>query len=501
VITASLITKRRENTYHIPNWIYKQEKITMADSLDRRKFLKTTLAASTVGMGVASTSLHAESGTDSGNTASTAQSLAGYNLTTMDRNRQILLDEMAEIPAMDCHQHLWPESERVAVDADVLLLFHTYAFNDLMSAGMKTRPGDNAHGSNVLRNTEVPLEERWKYVSPWLDKIKYGTSYRATALALRDLYGINELNDRTFQEASEKIREANKPGLYRWVLRERSNIRTSLVQNLVTLGYVEDLPRHDGVLTPVYGGPSCYQYPIGPLVKHLKEKYATKIDDLDTYLEVLTRFLSGLKKSGFAGFKYYATKPRLVPDYNAARKVFKEFVDPGSPEPIVEAVILDHVFKKAAEWDWTISVHCGGAYMDTRTYDTRDIIDTVSRYPETRFDLFHLGVPFTREIIYIAKMYANTTLDLCWCVVLSESMTRNAINEILDAVPVNKVIAFGADYAGDVENSYGCLLMVRETLAEALAERIALGRLDLDDARQISRMWLHDNPASIYRFS
>lgn len=472
----------------------------MANSLDRRRFLKNTLAASTVGVGAACTSLQAGSGNRSGNSAtSTARSLAGYNPTTMDRNRQVLFDEMAGIRTLDCHQHLWPESERVAVEADILLLFHTYAFNDLMSAGMKVQPGDHGHGRNILRDTDTPLDERWKFVSPWLDQIKYGTSYRATAIALRDLYGIDELNDQTYREASEKIRAANKPGLYRWVLRDRSNIRTSLVQNLVALGYVENLPTHGGVLTPVYGGPSCYQYPIGPLVKHLEEKFGSPIHDLDTYLEILTRFLSGLRESGFAAFKYYATKPRLVPDYDAARKVFMEFVDPGQPHPIVEAVILDHVFKKAAEWDWTVSVHCGGAYMDTRTYDTRYIIDTVSRYPETRFDLFHLGVPFTREIIYIAKMYANTTLNLCWCPVLSESMTRTAINEILDAVPVNKVIAFGGDYAGDVENTYGCLMMTRETLAEALAERIALGRLDLDDARQISRMWFHDNPEKIYR--
>ena len=139
--------------------------------------------------------------------------------------------------------------------------------------------------------------------------------------------------------------------------------------------------------------------------------------------------------------------------------------------------------------------------MDFRTFDPRTVIEVVIEYPETRFDLFHLGFPFARQFIFIAKQYPNVTLNLCWCVLLSESITRQSINEILDTVPVNKVIAFGGDYYMDVENVYGHLHMAREVLAEALSERIARGRIDLEDAKNVIKLWFYDNPANIYRLT
>ena len=101
----------------------------------------------------------------------------------------------------------------------------------------------------------------------------------------------------------------------------------------------------------------------------------------------------------------------------------------------------------------------------------------------------------------LAKQYANAYLDLCWCHVLSESITRQSIHEIIEMVPVNKVMGFGGDYVMNVENVYGHLVMARETLAEALAERMAYGRLDMEGAEQIARLWFHDNPASFYNLS
>ena len=472
----------------------------MSKNYDRRSFLKTTVAASSVGLGVAAAANAGASDAQAGESALAATPPYGMIPSASDRHRQSLLDYMAQLEVIDGHQHLWPERERVAVDADVLLLFHTYAFNDLISAGMKTKPGENAHGANILRDTETPLEERWKAVSPYLEQIKYGTSYRATQIALRGLYGIDDLNDRTYQEASEKIRASNKPGLYRWVLRDHCKIRTCLVQSLVNEGYVKDLEPRD-LMTRIFSGPTCYQLHYRPFIDTLNESYGISIQDLDTYLETLTRLLSELRADGVAGFKYYQTKPLVPLDRAAAAKAFTDWLAGGPVERVLECEVMDHVFKLAADWDWPISVHCGGAYMDFRTFDTRDIIELLIRYPGTRFDLFHLGVPFPREVIFIAKQYPNASLNLCWCAVLSESMTRQALNEIIDAVPVNKVIAFGADYAGDVENTYGHLVMVRETLAEALAERIAYGRLDLDAAKEIAKMWLFDNAARIYRLS
>jgi hypothetical protein len=82
---------------------------------------------------------------------------------------------------------------------------------------------------------------------------------------------------------------------------------------------------------------------------------------------------------------------------------------------------------------------------------------------------------------------------------LSEWITRQSINEILDMVPVNKVIAFGSDARENIEVVYGYLVMMREVLAEALSERIHHGRINLEDARYIANLWFDHNPKHIYR--
>ena len=115
--------------------------------------------------------------------------------------------------------------------------------------------------------------------------------------------------------------------------------------------------------------------------------------------------------------------------------------------------------------------------------------------------IYHLGIPEVRSAIQIVKNFPNAYLNLCWCYVLSQDITRRTINEILDCVPVNRVCAFGGDYVFGVENVYGHLVMARETFAEALAERIGRGHIDMEGARHVAQRWFHDNPAKLYRLN
>ena len=46
---------------------------------------------------------------------------------------------------------------------------------------------------------------------------------------------------------------------------------------------------------------------------------------------------------------------------------------------------------------------------------------------------------------------------------------------------------------------YSLLVMAKEDVAEALAERIASGRMTPVEARGIARRWFFDNPHELYR--
>lgn len=114
------------------------------------------------------------------------------------------------------------------------------------------------------------------------------------------------------------------------------------------------------------------------------------------------------------------------------------------------------------------------------------------------FDLFHLGMPMVRDAMMIGKNFPNVSLNLCWCPVVSQRMTMHALNEILDMVPVNKIIAFGGDYRCVVQKVWGHLVMARETVASVLAGRIYDREMTEERAVEIAKMWFHDNPSDIY---
>ena len=135
---------------------------------------------------------------------------------------------------------------------------------------------------------------------------------------------------------------------------------------------------------------------------------------------------------------------------------------------------------------------------DFRTLDSQHLIPIVQRHPNTRFDLYHMGMPEVRQTGVIGKNFPNVWLNLCWCHIISQRMTVAALDEWLDMVPVNKILAFGGDYGKPVEKVYGHLVMAREDIALVLARRVRDGLMTESQAVEVARRWFWDNPKELY---
>ena len=103
-----------------------------------------------------------------------------------------------------------------------------------------------------------------------------------------------------------------------------------------------------------------------------------------------------------------------------------------------------------------------------------------------------------RDAVLIGKNFPNVSLNLTWCSVISQQLTYRMLAEIIDMVPDNKIIAFGGDYRCCVQKVYGHLVMAREVIAAALADRIETGDFDKEYALHLAKLWFHDNPKRIY---
>lgn len=397
-----------------------------------------------------------------------------------------LVERMEGFEVIDCHEHLPPESHRTGAEVDAFTFFSHYTSGDLRVAGM---PQEQYRS---LFDTRIPLNKRWETLKPFWEKIRFTSYSRAVLIAMKKFYGFDDLNDATYQPLSEAMAKANTPGIYERVLRDACKIKTALTQCGTTeLG--------TPLLTPVM--PMVYETERAELLIHPPFDREAKVRSLDDYLDAVRRYVKRVKSEGTVGLKM-RSNPYRNPDRKEALSAFESLVNGSverlpSPNPLCDYVV-DETIKIATEEELVICVHTG-YWGDFRTLDPLHIIPILQRHPETKFDLYHLGYPWLRETLMLGKGFHNVWLNLCWTHIISQRFAMDGVDEGLDLIPTNKILAFGGDYGKPVEKVYGHLIMARENIARVMARRIEHGLLTEDQALHIARMWFFDNPAKLYR--
>ncbi|RLE68249.1 MAG: hypothetical protein DRJ43_05905, partial [Thermoprotei archaeon] len=137
---------------------------------------------------------------------------------------------------IDAHEHLEPESGRLSGSQDPLPMFLThYLSTDFLVAGMGVEELER------LRNSEVPWESRWELFEEWWGYAQTTGYGQVIRLAIRDLYGVEELSRNSYPKLLEAMEKAARPGFYRWVLRERGGIEKCILDRGVVRDYDRDL--------------------------------------------------------------------------------------------------------------------------------------------------------------------------------------------------------------------------------------------------------------------
>lgn len=396
---------------------------------------------------------------------------------------------LEQMEVIDAHEHLGPERKRLETKVDVFTLFSHYTRGDLLVAGMSEAEYKD------LFNHDIPLDRRWQTFQPYWERIRWGSYARAALLAAQRFYGFDDINEKTYAPLSEAMQRANTPGIYERVLRDACNIRTALTQcGSTDLGGTY-------LLTPVM--PMVYGMETASALAHPPFEPNIEISSLDEYLDAMGRYVARVKREGAVGLKM-ASNPYREPSREEAAAAFSSLMT-GAAErlPAVNPLrdyVVDQVIRFATESELVVCVHTG-YWGDFRTLDPLHMIPILQRHPKTRFDIYHLGYPWLREAIMLGKGFPNVWLNLCWTHIISQRFAVIGLDELIDVVPVNKVIAFGGDYGTPVEKVYGHLLMAREDVARVLGQRIKEGEMTESKALSLARKWFWDNPVELYRLN
>jgi predicted TIM-barrel fold metal-dependent hydrolase len=420
---------------------------------------------------------------------------------SIDDLRQSLIEEMSEMDVVDTHEHLPNEAERLKQQVDFSTLFSHYCRSDLVAAGMADADYDRFVGPGSSPS------EKWEFLAPYYELIISGSYSRAAHLSMQRFYGMSRLAGAADAEAlSERIQEANKPGLYRRVLKDTCRIATAL--NFAGM----DADRE--FFTPVLFVTPFAEVASLDALRAIEAETGTSGTTLPRYLNGLARYLSEQQKNGLKGIKFlfaYMRDLQFDPvDAGTAERVFNRIAGEScGMRPSVlgyeetrplQDYLVHRLTEVAGDLDLTVVFHTGiqaGNYNNLDNARPTQLWDLFRRFHNVRFDLLHGGLPFIDEAGLLAKYFPNVTVDMAWMHAISPELSVRALRDWVDLVPRNKVLGFGGDYHV-VEKVYGHLVLARENIAAALADKVGQGAISRDNARAWARALLWDNPRAVY---
>jgi predicted TIM-barrel fold metal-dependent hydrolase len=416
-----------------------------------------------------------------------------------------LLDHIHSLWILDTHEHLPTEAQRPA-DTDVLAewLIH-YASDDLRSAGL------SAEGLAEARDSKKDLIQRWRLVAPHWHAAESTGYLRALALSARELYGIERINEKTIGDLNERFCAARRQGgWYDFVLKTKSKI--ALAIRSPYWAPEADCP-----------DPFVFTFLVDPFIiptHHLAmaakgQEVGVRVHTLEDWKEVTRRCIQRdlhprsrivCMKCGLA---YQRSLRFDKVSEDQAQRDFTEFFRDGNMgdwRPAIKApkAFSDHmqhfICKVADEMGLVYQFHTGiHAGNGNFIYDSNPALlsNLFLEYTNVKFDLFHISYPYVGELSTLAKIFPNVFIDMCWGHIISPELSRRALVEWLDAVPANKISAFGGDYCF-VDGVYGHQLLARQNVAAALAQKVEDGSFDLARAQEIATWLFVDNPRRLF---
>ncbi len=410
--------------------------------------------------------------------------------------RERLLAEMEGLRTVDCHSHTMLGREyREAAPFDLFRLM-SYFNRDI--EGVTGKPAGEALAG-------ASDDERWAKLKAVLAKARNVSYWRHNIVTYRALFGLRgeELTDRNWRGLNRRIQaKTARPDWYRHVTEDVCRLRTQ-VRNVPWFQDWE--PRYFTAILRMEEALGLHD--AGPR-ERLEAHLGTSITDLRSLKAALASLTEGYVARGARGIKlahaYWRTLHSEPVSEAVAGRILAKALRGKPLKPDEVKRLQDHVIfflaGLAADLGIVFQIHTGvqsnwGHIPDS---NPMGLLELVRAHRSVRFDLFHAGYPYSRELGMMGKHYPNVWLNMCWMYVITMEGSRRALAEWLDLVPGHRLLGFGSDVPFP-ELIYGHLVMARSCLADVLAEKVARDFLSEACALDLARMLLYDNAVALYR--
>jgi hypothetical protein len=416
---------------------------------------------------------------------------------------QRIANFIANVRVVDTHEHLegqsgWMKNGKL----DFMLLLQHYTYDDIRSAGMPKQ------AFNKLLTDSFTVMEKWRAIQPFWEAT-FNTAYSRAALLTADrLFGIKDLNEKTVEELSSKIKAAYQTDWYNHVLIEKCGIDYIIADgdnhNLGDPGMFKYVKRFGEFIFAVSA----------QKIETVAKQQNTPIHTLDDFIAALgIAFHKAMDKDNVAvkiGTAYERTLFFEDVSKERAEAVFNKIMNLPSGETLsynggeikpLQDYMVHRILDLAKANNTPVQIHTGLQAGDGNIIENSNpahLANLFLKYRDVKFILFHGGYPFGGQLASLAKNFRNVYIDMCWLYIISPSYSERYLHEWLETVPASKIMAFGGDFR-NVENIYGHLLFAKQVVTKVLTEKVRDGYFSENEALKIAQLIFHDNAIRILK--
>lgn len=420
-------------------------------------------------------------------------------------------DWVEETPFIDTHEHLLEESQRVSRELDPRLmpcddlayLFQNYVGEDLTASGM--------HNSDLRRflTPTVSPEEKFQLVECYWRRAQHTGYGQALRYTFRVLYGEDDLTRESYLRISEKYRELIKPGFYSKVF-QAANVELCHVNSLQRTFMETAQPSLLKQDLSILGLCRCSAADFA----RVEAETGKRPGSLDEWLETIDSYFLTYGPKAVAVKCQIAYSRPLNFDAVTKAKAARLFPNQADLTGELHSVgpddlkaLQDFLFRycvaKAGEYNLPVKLHTGILATNNKMHLSRvrdnasDLCRLLQDFPEVQFVLMHIGYPYEREFIAVAKHYSNASLDMCWSWIIDPVASTQFLKQFLVTVPSHKVFTFGGDYVS-CEPIVGHAHLARLGIANAVSQLVAERWFRLEEAHDIVSRIMRGNALEFF---
>ncbi len=469
--------------------------LDMKKLISRRKSIKSlgTLGAASVA-----------AATLPGNEAYGAPAIPSWGAA--NNARDAIFAKVFSTPFIDTHEHLIEEKGRLSGAShprvpsdDWSLLFSHYINSDLRTAGMSKQELDR-----FFSPVTDPVD-KWRILEPYWLAVKNTGYGQASLIAIRELYGVEELSAATVREVQDGYERVRKLGFYQYILNDVAGIESCQVNSLEGTSFMEtsmpSLLMQDLSIVDMFASSDFEKLalPAGIKVNSLEDWHRV----IDWWFAIYGPYAVAVKSQNA-----YSRNIDYIPtSAENAEKPFTMLLNREELSAEEKKTVEDHLFwyaaEKATSYNLPVKLHtgyyAGDNYMRLSWLinNAGSACDLCRNAINTRFVFMHICYPYYEEILAVAKHYTNAYIDMCWSWIINPVAARDFLKKYLVTAPANKILTFGGDYI-PVEPVVGHARIARHGIALALSELVEEGWMSAANALELVDPIMHGNARRVF---